>query len=193
MIPTREEAFALLRKYNQGESLLKHALSVEAVMRHFAIIYHEDPEKWGIIGLAHDLDYEKYPDQHCTMTRKILVQENWPEEYIRSIVSHGWGICSDTEPVHIMEKVLFTIDELTGLITASVLVRPSRSIMDLELKSVKKKWHIKTFAAGANREIIEKGAVMMGKDLDYVIQETINAMKGVAGDIGLAGNAINDP
>ncbi|MBN2814658.1 MAG: hydrolase [Bacteroidales bacterium] len=193
MIPTRDEAFALLRQYNQGESLVKHALSVEAVMRHFAIIYQEDPEKWGIIGLAHDLDYEQYPDQHCTMTRKILEQENWPEEYIRSIVSHAWGICSDTEPVHMMEKVLFTIDELTGLITASVLVRPSRSIMDLELKSVKKKWHIKSFAAGANREIIEKGAAMMGKDLDYVIQETINAMKGVAGDIGLAGNAINDP
>lgn len=193
MIPTRAEAFALLRKYNQSESLVKHALSVEAVMRHFAVIYQEDPEKWGIIGIAHDLDYEKYPDQHCTMTRHILEQENWPEEYIRSIVSHGWGICSDTEPVHMMEKVLFTIDELTGLITASVLVRPSRSIMDLELKSVKKKWHIKTFAAGANREIIEKGAAMMGKDLDYVIQETINGMKAVAGDIGLAGNTINDP
>ncbi len=188
MIPTRDEAFILLRKYNQSESLIKHALSVEAVMRHFAVLYNEDTEKWSIIGLVHDLDYEKYPDQHCTMTRMLLEQENWPEDYIRAIVSHGWGICSDIEPVHIMEKVLFTIDELTGLITASVLVRPSRSILDLELKSVKKKWNIKTFAAGANREVIEKGAAMMDRDLDFVIQETINGMKEVAGSIGLAGS-----
>lgn len=186
MKPTREQAFSLLLKYNQNESLIKHALSVEAVMRHFASIYNEDIEKWGVIGLVHDLDYEKYPEQHCTMSRKLLEAENWPEEYIRSVVSHGWGICSDTEPVHIMEKVLYTIDELTGLVTASVLVRPSRSILDLELKSVKKKWNLRNFAAGANREIIEKGAGMMHKDLDYVIQETINGMKTVAGNIGLA-------
>jgi predicted hydrolase (HD superfamily) len=156
-------------------------------MRHFAAVYNEDVEKWGIIGLIHDLDYEKYPDQHCTMTREILEKENWPEDYIRAVVSHGWGICSDTEPIHIMEKILFTIDELTGLITASVLVRPSKSILDLEVKSVKKKWNLKNFAAGANREVIEKGAVMVGKDLDYIIQETINGMKMVAANIGLAG------
>jgi len=189
MKPIRDEAFALLLKYNQSESLIKHALSVEAVMRHFASIFLEDPVKWGIIGLVHDLDYEKYPEQHCTMTRKILEQENWPEDYIRSIVSHGWGICSDTEPVHIMEKVLYTIDELTGLVTASVLIRPSKSLFDMELKSVKKKWNIRNFAAGANREIIEKGAAMMGRDLDFIIQETINGMKTVAGSIGLAGEA----
>jgi predicted hydrolase (HD superfamily) len=121
------------------------------------------------------------------MTREILEKENWPEDYIRAVVSHGWGICSDTEPIHIMEKILFTIDELTGLITASVLVRPSKSILDLEVKSVKKKWNLKNFAAGANREVIEKGAVMVGKDLDYIIQETINGMKMVAANIGLAG------
>ncbi|MBN1158046.1 MAG: hydrolase [Bacteroidales bacterium] len=185
--PTRDQALSLLKKYNQSESLIKHALSVEAVMRHFAGIYGEDPEKWGVIGLIHDLDYEKYPEQHCSMTKKILEEENWPADYIRSVLSHAWGICTDVEPLHIMEKVLFTVDELTGLITASVLVRPSRSIMDLEVKSVKKKWKMKAFAAGANREIIEKGAAMMGRDLDDVIQETINGMKTVAAEIGLNG------
>jgi putative nucleotidyltransferase with HDIG domain len=187
MIPTRKDAFSLLKQYNQSESLIKHALSVEAVMRHFASIYNEDIEKWGTIGLIHDLDYEQYPEQHCTMTRKILENEKWPEEYIRSVVSHGWGICSDTEPVHIMEKVLYTIDELTGLVTASVLVRPSKSIFDLEVKSVRKKWNLKNFAAGVNREVIEKGAIMMDRDLDFIIQETIIGMKTVASNIGLAG------
>jgi predicted hydrolase (HD superfamily) len=188
MIPTREEAFSLLKHYNRSESLIKHALSVEAVMRHFASIYNEDKERWGIIGLVHDLDYEQYPDQHCTMTRKILEEESWPEDYIRSIESHGWGICTDVEPVQIMEKVLYTIDELTGLITASVLIRPSKSIFDLQVRSVKKKWKLKQFAAGANREIIEKGAVMMDRDLDFIIQETINGMRTVASDIGLVGS-----
>jgi len=187
MIPARKDALSLLMQYNQGESLIKHAFSVEAVMRHFASIYHEDIERWGIVGLIHDLDYEQYPEQHCSMTRKILEEANWPEDYIRSVVSHGWGICSDTEPVHIMEKVLFTIDELTGLVTASVLVRPSKSIVDLEVRSVRKKWNLKNFAAGANRDVIEKGAAMMGKDLDFIIQETIAGMKSVAGNIGLAG------
>lgn len=188
MKPTRDAALALLIKYNRNDSLLRHAFSVEAVMRHFAGLFQEDPEKWGIVGLIHDLDYEQYPEQHCTMTQKIMADEGWPDDYIRSVVSHGWGICSDVEPVHIMEKVLFTIDELTGLVTASVLIRPSRSIFDLEVGSVKKKWNLKNFAAGANREVIERGAVMMQKDLDYIIQETINGMKTVAGIIGLEGN-----
>jgi len=185
--PSREEAFSLLKRYNQSESLIKHALAVEAVMRHFAGLYGEDAEKWGTIGLIHDLDYEKYPDQHCTMTKKILEDEKWPEDHIRAVLSHGWGMCSDVEPVHDMEKVLFTIDELTGLVTASVLVRPSCSIMDLEVSSVKKKWKMKAFAAGANREVIEKGAAMMGRDLDFVIRETINGMKKVAAELGLMG------
>lgn len=187
MIPSRKDALSLLMQYTKGENLIKHALSVEAVMRHFASIYHEDIEKWGIIGLIHDLDYEQYPEQHCSMTRKILEEEKWPEDYIRSIVSHGWGICSDIEPEHMMEKVLYTIDELTGLITASVLVRPSKSILDLEVRSVRKKWKLKNFAAGANREVIEKGAIMMGQDLNFIIQETIIGMKAVAGNISLAG------
>jgi putative nucleotidyltransferase with HDIG domain len=187
MKPSRKDAFSLLKKYNQSESLIKHALSVEAVMRHFASLYQVDKDKWGIIGLVHDLDYEQYPEQHCTKTREILEKEKWPEDYIRAVVSHGWGICSDTEPVHIMEKVLFTIDELTGLINASVLVRPSKSILDLEVNSVKKKWNMKNFAAGANREVIEKGALMMGANLNMIILETIEGMKKVAAEIGLAG------
>ena len=186
-MPTREEAFQLLTLYNQNESLIKHALAVEAVMRHFAALFNKDVEKWGIIGLIHDLDYEKYPDQHCKMTEKILKDEGWPDDYIESVLSHGWGICTNIEPVKKMEKVLYTIDELTGLITACVLVRPSRSIMDLELNSVKKKWKIQSFAAGVNREIIEKGAQMLGMPLDEVIQETINAMKAVAKNIDLDG------
>lgn len=187
MTPTRDEAFALLKKYNQSESLIKHALSVEAVMRHFATLESEDVDKWGIIGLVHDLDYEKYPDQHCIMTQKILEEEEWPEDYIRAVMSHGWGMCTDIEPELYMEKVLFATDELTGLITAAALVRPSKSILDLTVKSVKKKWKVKTFAAGASREIISKGIEMMGKELPDVIQETINGMKKVATEIGLAG------
>ncbi|MBN2612395.1 MAG: hydrolase [Bacteroidales bacterium] len=186
--PTREQAFELLLKYNQGESLIKHALSVEAVMRHFAVLKGEDADKWGIIGLVHDLDYEKYPDQHCTMSEKILCEEGWPDDYIRAVMSHGWGICTDIEPMHPMEKVLFTIDELTGLITACVLVRPSKSILDLEVKSVKKKWKLQAFAAGANRQVIEKGALMLGIELDEIIKETIEGMKKVAANIGLNGN-----
>ena len=186
-IPTREDAFQLLTLYVQSESLIKHALAVEAVMRHFAALFSEDVEKWGIIGLVHDLDYEKYPDEHCIMTEKILKEEGWPEDYIDSVMSHGWGICTNIEPRKKMEKVLYTIDELTGLITACVLVRPSKSIMDLEVKSVKKKWKIPAFAAGANREIIEKGAQMLGMQLDVIIQETINGMRAVAENLDLDG------
>lgn len=185
--PTREEAMTLLKKYNTSDSLIKHAISVEAVMQHFAGVYNEDKNKWGIIGLVHDLDYEKYPDQHCTMTKQILESEGWPEDYIKAVMSHGWNICTDVKPKHIMEKVLYCIDELTGLITASVLVRPSKSIMDLTVKSVKKKWKMKGFAAGANREIIEQGAAMTGRDLDDMIRETIEGMKPIAEEIGLKG------
>jgi putative nucleotidyltransferase with HDIG domain len=186
-VPTRAEAFQLLTLYNQNDNLIKHALAVEAVMRHFAKLFGEDVEKWGIIGLVHDLDYEKYPDQHCEMTEKILKEEGWPESYIVSIISHGWGICSNVEPTQKMEKVLYTIDELTGLITACALVRPSRSLMDLELKSVRKKWKRPAFAAGANREIIEKGAQMLGMDLDDIIRETIIGMRTVAENLDLKG------
>jgi predicted hydrolase (HD superfamily) len=187
-VPTREEAFELLTTYTKTENLINHARSVEAVMRHFARKNGEDEDKWGIIGLVHDLDWEAYPQQHCTKTREILQEHDWPEEYIRSIMSHAWGMFTDVKPEHPMEKVLYTIDELTGLVTAVALVRPSRSVLDMKPKSVKKKWKEKSFAAGANRAVIEQGAGMMGVDLNDVIAETIEGMKTVAGDIGLAGN-----
>jgi predicted hydrolase (HD superfamily) len=186
-VPTREEAFALFKEYNQNESLIKHALTVEAVMRHFAELFGEDVEKWGIIGLVHDLDYEKYPKQHCRKVRDILTEEGWPEDYIRAVQSHGWKICTDVEPVERMEKVLYTIDELTGLVTATALVRPDRSIMETTVKSVKKKWKQKSFAAGVNREVIEEGAKMLDMDLDQIIDETIKGMQKVADEIGLKG------
>ncbi len=185
---TREEAFELLKEFNKNESLIKHALSVEAVMRHFAELYNEDVEKWGIIGLLHDIDYEMYPEQHCVKARELLEKANWPEEYIHAVQSHGYGICIDVEPKETMEKVLFTIDELTGLITATCFLRPSKSVLDLELKSVKKKWKQKGFAAGVNREVIEQGAERLGMDLDKVIEETIKGMQKAAEEIGLKGN-----
>lgn len=188
-IPTREEAYELLKKYNKNESLIRHALAVEAVMLHFAELFNEeDKEKWGIIGLVHDLDYEMYPEEHCKKTREILIKENWPEDYIRAIESHGWKICSDVEPLETMEKVLYATDELTGLITATALMRPSKSILDLKVKSLKKKWKSKGFAAGVNREVIAEGAEMLGMDLNKVMEETIKGMQKVADEIGLKGN-----
>ena len=159
-IPTREEAFELLKKYNKSESLIKHALAVEGVMRYMARKRNEDEEKWGVIGLIHDLDYEQFPDQHCKKTEEILRENNWPEEYIRAVISHGWGICVDVKPETELEKVLYAIDELTGLVVTTALVRPSKSVMDVKTKSVKKKWKDKRFAAGVDRSIIEKGAEM---------------------------------
>jgi putative nucleotidyltransferase with HDIG domain len=185
--PTRAQALALLEQYIQNEFLLKHALAVEAVMRHFAGLFGEDVEKWGVIGLVHDLDYEKYPEEHCTKVREILKERNWPEEYIRAIVSHGWQICSEVEPRERMEKVLYTIDELTGLITAAVLVRPDKNLLNLEVKSVKKKWKEKSFAAGVNREVINQGAAMLGMELQTVMAETIRGMQNVVGELGLDG------
>jgi len=186
-VPTREQAYELLTRYNKNESLIKHALAVEGVMRYFARKYGEDEEKWGIIGLVHDLDYEKYPDQHCKKSEEILRQEGWPEEYIRAVVSHGWGICSDVKPETRLEKVLYAIDELTGLIVAAALVRPSKSVMDLKAKSIKKKWKEKRFAAGVDRSIIEKGAEMLGVELSELITDTIMGMREVAEAIGLKG------
>jgi len=185
--PTREEALALLREYNKSDSLLKHAYAVEGVMRSVARKRGEDEDKWGIIGLIHDLDYEKYPDQHCTKTREILQEHDWPEEYIRAAVSHGWGICSDVKPQSLLEKTLYAIDELTGLVTASVLVRPSKSVMDLTVKSVKKKWKSPAFAAGVDRSIIENGAEMLGVEVGELIEDTIKGMQEVAEVIGLKG------
>lgn len=186
--PTRQDAMTLLKKYNQNDALIIHALAVEAVMAHFANLYgDEDLEKWRVIGLIHDLDYEKYPEEHCHKTKEILTEEGWPEDYIRAVISHGWKICTDVEPVEKIEKVLYTIDELTGLIVATVLMRPSRSIMDLTVKSVMKKYKNKNFAAGVDRQIIEEGAALLGMDLTEVIEETIKGMQAAAEELGLRG------
>jgi len=186
-IPTREEAFDLLKQYNQSESLIKHALAVEGVMRHFARLKGQDEELWGLIGLIHDLDYERFPEEHCKKTAEILKAHQWPAEYIRAVVSHGWGICTDIEPQTEMEQVLYAIDELTGLVATSALVRPSKSVLDLKAKSVKKKWKDKRFAAGVNREVIDRGAGMLGMDRTELITETIMGMREVAESIGLKG------
>ena len=186
--PNREMAFDLFKKYNKSEGLLKHALSVEGVMRYMALKYGEDQEKWGIIGLIHDLDYEMYPEQHCTMTKKILEENNWPEEYIRAVLSHGWGLASDIEPISLLEKTIYAIDELTGLVATSALVRPSKSVLDMEARSVKKKWNDKKFAAGVDRSVIEKGAAMLGVSIDDLITDCIMGMRDVAEEIGLKGS-----
>jgi len=186
--PTREEAYALLTEYNRNDRLIAHALAVEAVMRHMARKRGEDEEKWGVIGLVHDLDYEQYPEEHCQQSERILREHAWPEDYIHAVVSHGWGICTDVEPVHEMEKVLYAIDELTGLVTACVLVRPSKSLHDLKVKSVNKKWKDKSFAAGANREIIQKGVDMLGMERSELIADVIEGMKAAAETLGLDGS-----
>jgi putative nucleotidyltransferase with HDIG domain len=186
--PTRTDAWNLLCEYTKTDNLRKHALAVEAVMRHFARKYGEDEEMWGAIGLVHDIDYEMYPEEHCTRCTSILEKAGWPPPYIPAVRSHGWGICSDIEPVHRMEKILYATDELTGLITATALVRPSKSILDMNAKSVKKKWGAKAFSAGVDRGIIEKGAAMLGMELSDLITETILGMRTVAKDIGLEGN-----
>jgi predicted hydrolase (HD superfamily) len=192
VIPSREEAFSLLKTYNKNDGLIKHALAVEAVMRYCARKRGRDEQKWGVIGLVHDLDYEQFPEQHCRKTEEILTSRNWPAEYVRAVVSHGWGICTDVEPQSELEKVLFAVDELTGLVAATALVRPSKSVMDVKVKSVKKKWKDKSFAAGVNREVIEKGAEMLGVELGELIDDVIMGMREVADQIGLKGN-INGP
>jgi len=156
-------------------------------MRYMARKRGEDEEKWGIIGLVHDLDYERYPEEHCTKTREILTEHGWPEEYIHAVMAHGWGLVTDVAPEHEMEKVLYAIDELTGLVTAVALVRPSHSVLDMKVKSVSKKWKDKSFAAGANREVIEQGAQMLGMDLKDLFEDVIMGMREVAEAIGLAG------
>ena len=184
----REEAFQLLKEYNSSESLIKHALAVESVMKHFAeIMEPEQVEKWAIVGLLHDIDYEKFPEQHCIKAREILLEKGVPEQYIRAVESHGWKICTQVEPMEPVEKVLYTIDELTGLVAATALMRPSKSVLDLETKSVKKKWSTKGFAAGVNREVIQEGATMLNMDINEVIEQTINGMKKAADAIGLRG------
>lgn len=183
--PTYNEALSLFKEFNTSESLLKHAYSVEGVMRYIARKRGEDEEKWGIIGLIHDLDYESFPEQHCEKSREILEERGWPKEYIRAIVSHGWGTCNDVEPQTEMEKVLYAIDELTGLVTAAAIIRPSKSVSDLEAKSVMKKWKDKSFAAGVDRSVVEKGIAMLGVELSELVNDVVMGMRDVADRIGL--------
>ncbi len=186
--PNRDESLALLNEYNKEEHLIKHALSVEGVMKYFARLYNEDEEKWGIVGLLHDLDYGMYPEEHCSKVIEIMEEKKLDKNLIRAVVSHGYGLVCDVKPESNMEKVLYTVDELTGLISATAIMRPSKSVMDLELKSVKKKFKSKGFAEGVNREVIKNGAEMLGMNLDDVINNTILGMREVAEDIGLKGN-----
>lgn len=185
---TREEAWELLTEYTKTPALRKHALAVEAAMRHFARLNGEEEEVWGAVGLLHDLDYEKFPEEHCLREEKIMRERGIDELYIRAVLSHGYGICTDVKPETRLEKVLFTIDELTGLINALCLMRPSKSVLDLEVKSVKKKFKDKSFAAGVSRDTILQGCEMLGLSLDEVIQETIAGMKENAEAIGLKGS-----
>ncbi len=183
----RSTALALWHQNNSEDSLLRHALSVEAAMRHFAVKNGEDPDYWGLVGLLHDVDYQHHPDEHLKHARPILAAAGFPEEFIRAVESHGWGLCTDVEPLLRMEKVLFAVDELTGFIAACAYVRPSRSVLDMEVKSVKKKWKTVAFAAGVNRDVIEKGSAMLGMELDDLVQETILALRVVADEVGLKG------
>jgi predicted hydrolase (HD superfamily) len=186
-IPSRDEAYRLLTTYTQTESLVKHGLAVEAVMRYFARQRGGDEEQWGIVGLVHDLDYDQFPEQHCIKTEQILRQQQWPDAYIRAVISHGWGICTEVEPLSDMERVLYATDELTGLVTTTALVRPSKSVLDLEAKSVIKKWKDKSFAAKVDRGIIDHGAAMLGMERRELITQTILGMREVADRIGLKG------
>ena len=176
---TRDEAWALLTEYNQDPFHLEHAQTVENTMKYFArkLGYGEEEDFWGIVGLLHDLDFEQFPDQHCIKEQEIMAERGVDPRIIRAAASHGYGLTVDIKPEHEMEKVLYAVDELTGLIGAVVLMRPSKSVQDLELKSVKKKFKTKSFAAGCSRDVIEKGAEMLGWSMDDLIQQTIDALR----------------
>ena len=176
---TRQQALALLQKYNQEPFHILHAMTVEGVIRWFAqeLGYSEDVDFWGLCGLLHDVDFEKYPDQHCQKAPELLAEIGAEPELVHAICSHGYGLCSDVEPTHQMEKVLFAVDELTGLIGAAARMRPSKSVMDMELSSLKKKFKDKKFAAGCSRDVIKDGADRLGWTLDEVLEKTILAMR----------------
>ena len=173
----KRDAIELLKKYNQEEFHIRHAYTVENVMRYFAKELGHDEEFWGIVGLLHDIDFEKYPEEHCKKAPELLQEIEAPEEVVRAICSHGYGICSDVEPKHGMEKILFATDELTGLIWAAAKMRPSKSTKDMEVSSLKKKFKDKKFAAGCSREIIKQGAERLGWTLDELFEKTILAMR----------------
>ncbi len=181
----RDEAFQLLMKYNKDPFHIQHAITVEAVMKWFAkdLGYGDEAEHWGIIGLLHDIDFELYPEEHCLKAPELLREGGVSEDVIHAVVSHGYGITVDVKPEHEMEKVLFASDELTGLIWAAALMRPSKSTKDMELKSLKKKYKSKNFAAGCSREVIERGAELLGWELDELLIKTLQAMKDCEDEI----------
>ena len=181
----RDDAFTLLKKYNQDPFHIQHALTVEAVMKWYAkeLGYGDDAEYWGIVGLLHDIDFELYPEQHCIKAPDLLKEGGVGEDMIYSVCSHGYGICCDIKPEHEMEKVLFAADELTGLIWSAALMRPSKSVMDMEVKSLKKKFKDKKFAAGCSRDVIRQGAENLGWELDELFEKTILAMRSCEAEI----------
>lgn len=181
---SRENALKLWKKYNKSESLYHHALEVEAIMRAFAKRYNEDEEFWGLVGLLHDIDWEMYPEEHCKVAPRLLSEIDAPDAMIHAVCSHGYGIVSDVKPEGKMELVLYTIDELSGLIHATALMRPEK-MKGISVKSVKKKWNNKGFASGVNRELIEKGASLLGEDLPTIIQVSLDAMSTVSSETGL--------
>ena len=184
----REDCWSILTEHTKSDALIKHALSVETCVRAYAQKFNEDEEKWRVIGLVHDLDYEQFPEEHCHKCVELFKEHNWPEDYIRAVISHGFGICTDVKPETNLEKTLYAIDELTGLVASTALVRPSKSILDIKAKSVKKKFKDKRFAAGVDREVIKKGAAFLDIELSELITQVILGMRPAAEKIGLKGN-----
>ncbi len=182
---TREQAFDLLKTYNKDSFHIRHALTVEGIMRYYAeaLGFADEKDYWGIVGLLHDIDFELYPDEHCKKAPALLAAGGVGEDMIRAICSHGYGICCDIEPEHEMEKVLFAADELTGLIWSAALMRPSKSVMDMEVSSLKKKFKDKKFAAGCSRDVIRDGAARLSWELDRLFEQTILAMRSCEADI----------
>lgn len=183
----REKALELWKKYNDDDYLYRHALSVEATMRRFARKFDEDESYWGSVGLLHDVDFQKYPQEHLLHSPEILSEAGYSDDFIHAVVSHGYGIVSDVQPEHLMEKVLFAIDELTGFIYACAMMRPSKSVLDIEAKSILKKFKTPAFAAKIDREVIKKGSEMLNMELSELITETILSLRPVANEIGLKG------
>ena len=188
MQPTREQAWEWLKEYTKSEALRRHALTVEAVMRWYAetLGYGEDAEFWATVGLLHDVDFEQWPEEHCRKAPELLAEIGCSEEFVHAVCCHGYGLCSDVEPVHEMEKVLFASDELTGLIGAAALMRPSKSVEDMELSSLKKKFKDKKFAAGCSRDVIRQGAELLGWELDTLLDRTLQAMRATESQINAA-------
>ena len=181
---TRDQAEKLFKKYNKSESLYHHALSVEAVMREYAKKLGEDEDYWGIVGFLHDIDWEMFPEEHCKKAPELLKEIDTPDDMIHAICSHGWGLVTDVKPERFMEKMLYTIDELSGLVHATALMRPEK-MKGISVKSIKKKWKDKSFAAGVNREVIANGAEMLGIDISELMQLAIDGMTKTASETGI--------